>query len=74
MFVKDAIITGSAISSPRRAIKVLYQDKSATDDIDVEIIKIDDDIIEQVKEELMKFESSQLIMMGLWRVGYLLCR
>jgi hypothetical protein len=52
-------------------MKVLYQDKSATDDMDVEIIKLDNDIIEQIKAELMDYGGSQPVMMGLWHVGYL---
>jgi hypothetical protein len=49
----------------------LYQDAAATDDMDVEIINLDDDIIEQLRTELSDYGGSQPVMMGLWRVGYL---
>jgi spore cortex formation protein SpoVR/YcgB (stage V sporulation) len=49
----------------------LYQETAATDDMDVEIIKLDDDIIEQLGVEVSDYGGSQPVMMGLWRVGYL---
>ena len=72
MFSTDVLITSTDITSPRKVIKVMYQESSNRIG-DLVVIKLEDDIVIEIQMELERVRSHmvQVAGMGKWNVGYL---
>jgi hypothetical protein len=71
VFSTDVVVTSSVHASPQRVIKVMFQESSILED--VEVINLPEDVVNEVKSDLenMRNQMIEKPTMAEWSIGYL---
>jgi len=73
VFLKDVMITHSAIEGKRKVIKVFYREATLSVIEEFETLNVGEDVIMQMRSELLEMDRFiiEKMKMGIWNVGYL---